>query len=429
MEILNGEGRDRAARATGENVPAQTTAQTPASRPAGRTAGTAALAKSVTLMSGIVAILGAGGVIAGAAGLISAGVLVLIGIPVAGFTRNQWMATSKGLQFVESVADVEALKRSDAFAFAQPIAAIRRRPPGEDGDTPVAEETDTQEQYSLLEMAGQGVLGPAGSAPPPGAAPAIRAGTASRWAADAQKTFWDSLTCAERARLVETARTVEFPPEAVVWHRGEVADHVILIQAGYTRIYGGPAGGERIIAVRGPGDLIGERAALHRSSRSATVVTTKAVRGLFITTEQFRELVSDHPDLLGAMEEQVYRRLSGAADRRCSCEPRAGRAHSGAGDDGGDGDGDGGDGEGGDPGAAGSGGLASLTAGVPSGGWVGQNCSVVFTDIAAYGSHVRSEEDRRTVRRVMYKALREAFEGSGVSWSACHREDRGDGVL
>ncbi|TDB85326.1 cyclic nucleotide-binding domain-containing protein, partial [Actinomadura sp. 7K534] len=327
MEILNGEGRDRAARAPGENDAARTRA----SRPAAQAAGTAALARSLGMLSGIVAVLGAGGVIAGAAGLISAGVLVLIGIPVAGFTRNQWMATSKGLQFAESVADVEALKRSDAFAFAQPIAAIRRRQFDENGDTSVADGTGTPEPFSLLEMAGQGVLGPAGSALPAGAAPGLRSAASSQWASGAPNTFWDSLSGAEQARLTATARTVEFPPEAVVWRRGEIADHVILLQAGWTKIYGGPAGMEQIIAIRGPGDLIGERAALHRSSRSATVVTMGAVRGLFITTEQFSALVAAHPDLLGVMEEQVYQRLSGAVGRRCSCEPGTAGANAGEG--------------------------------------------------------------------------------------------------
>lgn len=59
--------------------------------------------------------------------------------------------------------------------------------------------------------------------------------------------------------------------------------------------------------------------------------------------------------------------------------------------------------------------------------WTGQTRGIMFADIAAFGT--RSVADQRAVRDALSRILREAFTDSGISWSACRLEDRGDGVL
>jgi hypothetical protein len=61
--------------------------------------------------------------------------------------------------------------------------------------------------------------------------------------------------------------------------------------------------------------------------------------------------------------------------------------------------------------------------------WSSLNCSVFYTDVAAFSAPCRTEADRQLIRDRLYAMLRAAFESSGVSWAACYREDRGDGVL
>jgi hypothetical protein len=61
--------------------------------------------------------------------------------------------------------------------------------------------------------------------------------------------------------------------------------------------------------------------------------------------------------------------------------------------------------------------------------WSSLNCSVFYTDVAAFSAPCRTEADRQVVRDRLYAMLRAAFERSGVSWAACYHEDRGDGVL
>ncbi|HEY7488963.1 MAG TPA: hypothetical protein VH912_31275 [Streptosporangiaceae bacterium] len=61
--------------------------------------------------------------------------------------------------------------------------------------------------------------------------------------------------------------------------------------------------------------------------------------------------------------------------------------------------------------------------------WTGQNGSIVFTDVAGFSDAGRTDPDRGIIRKVMYRILQDAFEQSGIPWTECHREDRGDGAL
>jgi class 3 adenylate cyclase len=79
------------------------------------------------------------------------------------------------------------------------------------------------------------------------------------------------------------------------------------------------------------------------------------------------------------------------------------------------------------PGAIAAAHIARITSGQPA--WSGLNCSIFLADIAAFGAHGRNDKDRQYLRVAMYAILRRAFEGSGVSWDGCYREDRGDGAL
>jgi hypothetical protein len=61
--------------------------------------------------------------------------------------------------------------------------------------------------------------------------------------------------------------------------------------------------------------------------------------------------------------------------------------------------------------------------------WSARNCSILYTDVAGFSAPCRTESDRQEVRLRLYELLRGALEDSGVSWTACYHEDRGDGVL
>ena len=58
-----------------------------------------------------------------------------------------------------------------------------------------------------------------------------------------------------------------------------------------------------------------------------------------------------------------------------------------------------------------------------------RHCPMLAVDIKAFNHPERGEDVQRFLRAAMYDLLAGAFDGSCVQWSACHREDRGDGVL
>jgi hypothetical protein len=56
----------------------------------------------------------------------------------------------------------------------------------------------------------------------------------------------------------------------------------------------------------------------------------------------------------------------------------------------------------------------------------GENCTVLLTDIQAFGAHYRNDEDRFIIRRSLIDMTQAAL---GRVWDECTWEDRGDGVL
>ncbi|MEV4003491.1 cyclic nucleotide-binding domain-containing protein, partial [Actinomadura sp. NPDC049753] len=115
--------------------------------------------------------------------------------------------------------------------------------------------------------------------------------------------FWHGLTTVERAAFLAQAREVVHPVGAVLWTEGQDADHTLVIKSGSVRISVERDGRERFVAFRGPGDIIGERAALLLRRRSATVVAMDALHVLCLTTQEFVAYLSDHPHVVAG--EQV----------------------------------------------------------------------------------------------------------------------------
>ncbi len=67
--------------------------------------------------------------------------------------------------------------------------------------------------------------------------------------------------------------------------------------------------------------------------------------------------------------------------------------------------------------------LFAIPAGPP------QYCPMLAVDIQAFNGHGRGDDAQRFLRAALYALLARAFDRSGLQWSACHHEDRGDGVL
>ncbi|MFD0684344.1 cyclic nucleotide-binding domain-containing protein [Actinomadura fibrosa] len=129
-----------------------------------------------------------------------------------------------------------------------------------------------------------------------------------------ERGFWQALTSVEQDALVASADEVEYPIGDVLWREGQTADHVLVILSGWIRVCVERDGSERIIAFRGPGDIIGERAALLLRQRSATIVAMDTVRALRMSTQEFAAYLSDQPRVLAVLEREMYDRLTEQAN-------------------------------------------------------------------------------------------------------------------
>jgi hypothetical protein len=184
---------------------------------------------------------------------------------------------------------------------------------------------------------------------------------------------------------------------------GETANQVVVILRGQTEVRVDDHGTERVLARRGPGQLIGERAALQVNVRSATVVALNIVRALVMQTEDFAAFLSAHPGVLDIVENQVYFRLTEEPPGSTSDDGFWTQGSTRAYDE---------------PT------VAFRRAQVRP--FTGENCTVIYTDVVGFSSARRDDHDRLRIRRdlaaMSYAALK-------AIWDECFWDDRGDGFL
>jgi CRP-like cAMP-binding protein len=113
--------------------------------------------------------------------------------------------------------------------------------------------------------------------------------------ASMSETFLDALTEAEAADLHAAGRRRAYGPGVTLFHEGDDAGPVVVLLSGRVKVGTvGGAGREAIVAVRGPGDLIGELSAIDGGPRSATVTTLEPTEALLVPGSAFARFLETH---------------------------------------------------------------------------------------------------------------------------------------
>jgi Cyclic nucleotide-binding domain len=211
--------------------------------------------------------------------------------------------------------------------------------------------------------------------------------------------FLRSLAPAEHESFAAVAVRCLYAQGERLMLEGEPADRVMVILSGWTRITTRSASAQRILAERGPGQLVGERAALRRNVRSATVTALTPVTALVMPTEDFATFIAAHPRVLDVVENQIYSRLTEDSRGYAPDSWRGGVPARGAGDT-----------------------LAVRQAQPLS----GENCTIVLTDVVGFGAEYRKDRHRLIIRDEIWAMMEAAL---GPMWDDCNVEDRGDGML
>lgn len=104
-----------------------------------------------------------------------------------------------------------------------------------------------------------------------------------------------------------------YVPGAVLFREGQPSDAVMLLRAGRVKVsHHGRAGREVVLAVEGPGAILGELGALDGGSRSATVTALEDVEAVVVAAHVYRELVAADPALAFRLLRLVIERLRAA---------------------------------------------------------------------------------------------------------------------
>ena len=134
--------------------------------------------------------------------------------------------------------------------------------------------------------------------------------------APAPGSFLASIGESERAQLLALGVTRRLPPGRPMLVEGDLDTHVEVIRQGYVKVSTSVGGMPQLLAIRVPGDLVGELAAVSGGGRSATVTTCGAVRSTVIRRAAFLTFVARHPAVAAQVTATVGRRLRWANERR-----------------------------------------------------------------------------------------------------------------
>jgi len=123
-------------------------------------------------------------------------------------------------------------------------------------------------------------------------------------------TFLEALTEEEAAELHAAGRRRTYGPAVTLFHEGDDAGPVVVLLSGRVKVSTiGGGGREAIIAVRGPGDLVGELAAIDPGPRSGTVTTLEPTEALLVAGSAFAALLERHPRIALVILRMVASRL------------------------------------------------------------------------------------------------------------------------
>jgi CRP-like cAMP-binding protein len=129
--------------------------------------------------------------------------------------------------------------------------------------------------------------------------------------------FLGGLQPAERDALLERGRRRKIRAGDTLFHEGDASDWVAVLLRGRAKVsYYTEAGGEVVLGVRDPGDLLGELSALDGATRSATVTAIDEVEALVLTADAFRLFLESYPRLALELVKSLVARLRDADVKR-----------------------------------------------------------------------------------------------------------------
>ena len=132
----------------------------------------------------------------------------------------------------------------------------------------------------------------------------------------ADGVFADALESGELDDLAAVGHRRHYGANTTLFHEGDDAGPVMVLLSGRVKAVALNAGGrEAIVAIRGPGDLLGELSAIDGAPRSVTVTTLEPVEALVVAGSAFTAYLERRPRVALVMLRMVVARLRSADAR------------------------------------------------------------------------------------------------------------------
>ncbi len=129
--------------------------------------------------------------------------------------------------------------------------------------------------------------------------------------------FWTSLTPAERKDFEAHSTVRRWARGDVLFHQGDDSDWIAVLQSGRIKASSFAANGaEVVLAIRGPGSLLGELSAVDREPRSATLQALDPVQALVMPFAQFEAFLLGHARVAYLLMRMLAERLRDADRKR-----------------------------------------------------------------------------------------------------------------
>lgn len=131
------------------------------------------------------------------------------------------------------------------------------------------------------------------------------------------KGFVAALEPSDLEALTAWGRARRFRRGSMLFREGEDAEHVLIVRAGRVKVSSFTADGREILlAVRGPGELLGELSAIDGEPRSATASALEQVDVLSVPAEDFRSFLEMRPRVTVSLMQMLSRKLRDADRKR-----------------------------------------------------------------------------------------------------------------
>jgi CRP-like cAMP-binding protein len=151
--------------------------------------------------------------------------------------------------------------------------------------------------------------GPDGSTPAPVGDPGGEGPTPTGFVADLSPAAQEAL---RRAGARQT-----YPLGAPLFHQGDPSRHVVVIEKGWVKVVStSRRGWDALLALRGPGDIVGELSAVDGRPRMATVTSLTPVETVVISVERLHACLAERPEIALALLRHVAGALREADGRR-----------------------------------------------------------------------------------------------------------------